>query len=423
MQFRISVIMAVIFVLSPIVAWAAATATIAVPKAGDHYYWFTYTDIKGEEVTTTPVSFDGKKTTAELPLVKDAVPKCRLFVLDAQAGNEAVVQVDPAEAEGKPFKFDVKPAGFDRVRRVEVVVTAASTRQPAASAIVKLEDAEKVTQTQVLDPSAEGVVRFMDVPSGTAKITVAYGEGKTASQDIDISLEREKLVPSIEVPVVGEIETIQPAAEKEPGKAGKPSSRRAGAPINFPMALVGLALFAAILYAAYWLMRGRGMGFRQVMKKMGVEIPEEQPPAAPSQPAPAAPVDPSVCPFCGGKKDPATGTCACSVGAAPAPAAPGAVSAPRLVATQGDYAGSIYALEAGTVSIGREESNTIAFSQDSTVSRRHARITGPPESDDFTIHDEGSSNGTFVNGVRVTEQVLRPGDEVQIGNTRLRFEA
>ena len=41
----------------------------------------------------------------------------------------------------------------------------------------------------------------------------------------------------------------------------------------------------------------------------------------------------------------------------------------------------------------------------------------------FVIRDQGSSNGTFVNGARVTEAPLRPGDEVSIGGTRFRFEA
>ena len=40
----------------------------------------------------------------------------------------------------------------------------------------------------------------------------------------------------------------------------------------------------------------------------------------------------------------------------------------------------------------------------------------------FPRIDEGSSNGIYVNGARVTEALLRPGDEVSIGNTRFRFE-
>jgi pSer/pThr/pTyr-binding forkhead associated (FHA) protein len=39
------------------------------------------------------------------------------------------------------------------------------------------------------------------------------------------------------------------------------------------------------------------------------------------------------------------------------------------------------------------------------------------------VVDLGSTNGTRVNGVRVDQQVLKDGDEVSFGNTRMRFEA
>jgi len=411
-----AIIILAAFLASGSAALAVPTAAITVPAAGDHCYWFSYADVAGKQVTTTPRSFKDKKMTVDLPLVKDAVPKCKLFVLDAKTGNEAVKAV-----EGKPgeaFKFGLKSSDFDRVRRLELLVS--SGGQPAAAAVVKLDDAEKNVQMQILDPSAKGVLQFTDVASGTAKVTVLYGDGKSASQDIEVSLDREEVVPRVEIPVVGEIDTIQPAAKEEGARAGKPSgeaeARRPGMGINFPMAIVGLALIVAILYAASALMRSRGAGFRQILKRFGVELPEEPQAAVPSQPAQQ--VDPSICPFCGGKKDPATGACACSVGAAAG--APAASSGPRLIAIQGAYVGGIYQLEAGTVTIGREESNTVAFPQDNTVSRRHARITG--DGGQFVIYDEGSSNGTFVNGVKVTEKVLQPGDEIQIGNTRLRFE-
>jgi pSer/pThr/pTyr-binding forkhead associated (FHA) protein len=38
------------------------------------------------------------------------------------------------------------------------------------------------------------------------------------------------------------------------------------------------------------------------------------------------------------------------------------------------------------------------------------------------VRDEGSSNGTFVNGVRIQEQPLFPGDIIRVGSTELRFE-
>jgi len=48
-----------------------------------------------------------------------------------------------------------------------------------------------------------------------------------------------------------------------------------------------------------------------------------------------------------------------------------------------------------------------------TLSRAHAAFGW--DGDSFFVQDLGSTNGTFVNGVRQPRAVLRDGDEVQIG--------
>ncbi len=58
---------------------------------------------------------------------------------------------------------------------------------------------------------------------------------------------------------------------------------------------------------------------------------------------------------------------------------------------------------------------------DTAMSRRHARVLGGPPG--CRIRDEGSKNGTLVNGVRVDEHALEPGDVVRIGETLLVFHA
>ena len=58
---------------------------------------------------------------------------------------------------------------------------------------------------------------------------------------------------------------------------------------------------------------------------------------------------------------------------------------------------------------------------DDGISRRHARV-GIDQNGQFRVVDLGSTNGTYVNGVRVDAVVLKDGDKIQIGsNTVLRF--
>ena len=88
--------------------------------------------------------------------------------------------------------------------------------------------------------------------------------------------------------------------------------------------------------------------------------------------------------------------------------------------TSPDGPGEFVPWRANLLTIGRTPDNNLALS-DTEVSRHHARITRQPEG--FVIEDLNSTNGTFVNGERVTRQLLRHGDEIQIGQTRLIFQA
>lgn len=72
------------------------------------------------------------------------------------------------------------------------------------------------------------------------------------------------------------------------------------------------------------------------------------------------------------------------------------------------------------ISIGRDPSNDLVLS-DSMVSRRHAILE--QRDDQYLLRDNGSSNGTLVNGERLEkEQTLRDGDLVAIGSSRLLFQ-
>lgn len=73
-----------------------------------------------------------------------------------------------------------------------------------------------------------------------------------------------------------------------------------------------------------------------------------------------------------------------------------------------------------TFTIGREPTNVVVLNEQ-RVSRHHARLEFVNGA--WFITDLQSSNGTFVNGARVTLQALRPGDQIQIEQNVLLFQA
>ena len=95
---------------------------------------------------------------------------------------------------------------------------------------------------------------------------------------------------------------------------------------------------------------------------------------------------------------------------------------PRLFGMQGIYKGYSFPLSDPLTHIGRDISNSVALPQDSSISRRHATIQRGEEH--YLMTDEGSANGIFINGVRLTigsPHILKPGDEVEVGSTRFQF--
>ena len=88
-----------------------------------------------------------------------------------------------------------------------------------------------------------------------------------------------------------------------------------------------------------------------------------------------------------------------------------------LVIREGSGAGDTYPLEGETV-IGREHGSADLVLTDPGISRRHASIRAAGGR--ITVEDLGSSNGTYVNGSRVSGRIeLADGDEIRVGGSVL----
>jgi hypothetical protein len=82
---------------------------------------------------------------------------------------------------------------------------------------------------------------------------------------------------------------------------------------------------------------------------------------------------------------------------------------------------SEYVLDSAGITIGRGSQNTVALDDDEFASASHARVE--PRQDGVWLEDAGSTNGTYLNGVKLSRpRKLTPGDLVRVGETDFRFD-
>jgi two-component system, NtrC family, sensor kinase len=95
------------------------------------------------------------------------------------------------------------------------------------------------------------------------------------------------------------------------------------------------------------------------------------------------------------------------------------LTVPSLFVYRGQDQGTLFELEDGAQNVGRDAANQIQV-HDTEVSRRHVELSYDGTS--CTVTDLGSSNGTFVNGKRISEPCqLTTGDKLQVGGTVMLF--
>jgi transcriptional regulator with GAF, ATPase, and Fis domain len=92
---------------------------------------------------------------------------------------------------------------------------------------------------------------------------------------------------------------------------------------------------------------------------------------------------------------------------------------PRLSAISGPLRDSVFPLQDGSLTLGREISNQLILN-DTMVSPQHCKLTREPDGA-CVVHDLGSASGTFVNGLPVTERIIVAGDQVVVGASTFVF--
>lgn len=92
----------------------------------------------------------------------------------------------------------------------------------------------------------------------------------------------------------------------------------------------------------------------------------------------------------------------------------------QLVVLEGTNRGKKIDLNKPTLKIGKREDNDLVVDE-KTVSRNHLVIEQKENS--YLLKDLESTNGTFINDIRVKEAYLSPGDIIRIGNVQIEFIA
>ena len=92
----------------------------------------------------------------------------------------------------------------------------------------------------------------------------------------------------------------------------------------------------------------------------------------------------------------------------------------RYLAVEDGEVTRLVALHQAVTHVGRGFSADLRL-EDQSVSRRHAVVVD--DGDGARILDDRSANGTFVNGVRITDAQLRDRDVIRLGRVALVFRA
>jgi pSer/pThr/pTyr-binding forkhead associated (FHA) protein len=95
---------------------------------------------------------------------------------------------------------------------------------------------------------------------------------------------------------------------------------------------------------------------------------------------------------------------------------------PKIIVLSEQLRGQSFELTASEYTIGRSEECGICI-PDPTVSNHHCTLIQRSDGEGYYARDEGSTNGTRVNGVRISEQDLENSDILQVGAIEMLYDS
>jgi pSer/pThr/pTyr-binding forkhead associated (FHA) protein len=91
----------------------------------------------------------------------------------------------------------------------------------------------------------------------------------------------------------------------------------------------------------------------------------------------------------------------------------------KLIGLTGNYRGKEYEMTGDEFTVGRSKNNDLVLDEN-TISGRHAKFVRKGEQ--WELIDENSTNGTFVNGEKITNRIVRPDDLVKFDEWEFSFK-
>lgn len=368
---------------------AAAKIEIKFETAAEREVW-----VVDEMPTRMPVAGRAFETKS-IPLeVEDA--GAFVVVHDPGSGGVAIRKASSITGVWTVDKSEWKAA--------KVVIEAFSRGNPVPAGEIEIRG-NKYEQTSEI---ASGKATFFAVPYDDIEVTVKYKSGGAdkASDPQTFRVRKQPEGKPSEFAV-----TITDAIDAGP-TAEKPKPPEPSWLARSVVWLVALAVAAVALVFLMRFLMGRSEQVEQKLRDLGVPVPGDlakDPPddivgAKPFEPEPVVPA--GHCAYCGKEQS----ECVCRLDA---PKVSNTAHEPEFVGL-----GVELRIPEGESIVGREGTLPI---QDATVSRQHAKITR--EGNAIYVDDLGSSNGTYVDGIRIEEPTeVKPGTSVHFGSVKVRLE-